>query len=129
MPLTGEATRFARSWALALVGVAAALAGPGTLRALADDAPFVGVWVIEPRNCGAPPADPNSPMEISNDGYDQHLTHCSFKSVDQQGGDYRIAAECDIDGTTQQSRFTLTVSGNTLTFTDETGARDFLRCQ
>jgi len=34
-----------------------------------------------------------------------------------------------VEGNPRSYDFTLTVSGDTLTFTDEGGARDFLRCK
>ena len=40
-----------------------------------------------------------------------------------------MSADCTVAGNAQTANFTLTVSGDTLTFTDETGARDFLRCK
>lgn len=120
----------ARSRILALLAAGLFAAGSAPTPAAAEDAAYVGVWGAELRYCGAPPADPNSPMEMSNDGYDQHLTHCDFKSVEQQGGSFNISAECSIeDGTVKVSQITLDVSGNTLSFTDETGARDYQRCR
>jgi hypothetical protein len=94
----------------------------------ADDAPYVGVWALEVRNCGVEQASPDAPMLVAKDRYDQHETHCSFKSVAANDADYKVSAECTVEGDTQTADFMLTVSGDTLTFTDETSARDFLRC-
>ncbi len=95
----------------------------------ADDAPYVGTWALEMRNCGADQASQDAPMLIAKDRYDQHETHCTFKSVEAKDGDFKIAADCSVEGDAQSHDFTLTVSGDTLTFADEAGARDFLRCK
>ena len=55
--------------------------------------------------------------------------HCTFKSVTEKVGDYKVTGDCTVEGNAQSCDFTLTVSGDTLTFTDEAGARDFLRCK
>jgi hypothetical protein len=49
--------------------------------------------------------------------------------VTPRDGDYKVAGDCQVEGNQQAYDFTLTVSGDTLTFTDEAGARDFLRCK
>jgi len=69
------------------------------------------------------------PLVIAKDRYDQHEVHCTFKSVSAKDSDYKIAGDCMVEGNPQSYDFTLTVSGDTLTFTDEAGARDFLRCK
>jgi hypothetical protein len=46
----------------------------------------------------------------------------------RQDSDWKIA-ECTAEGAPLAYDFTLTVSGDTLTFTDSGGARDFLRCK
>ncbi len=94
-----------------------------------DAAPYVGVWVLELRNCGEAQSSPNAPMLIAEGYYDQRDTHCTFRSVVRKGGDFRISADCSVAGSKKAAEFTLTVSGDTLTFTDESGARDFLRCK
>lgn len=130
MILKPARTSLARNRVLALIGAGLVAAGSAPQATAAEDAAYVGVWGVELRYCGAPPADPNSPMEMSNDGYDEHLTHCGFKSVEEQGGRFKVSAECTLeDGTVKVSQITLAVSGNTLSFTDETGARDYQRCR
>lgn len=97
--------------------------------ARAEEAPYVGTWALEVANCGKPQEDKDAPLVIAKDRYDQHEVHCTFKSVEAKGGDYKIAGDCMVEGNPQAYDFTLTVSGDTLTFTDEAGARDFLRCK
>ena len=48
--------------------------------------------------------------------------------IEARDGDFKIFADCTVEGNAQAADFTLRVSGDTLTFTDETGPRDFLRC-
>jgi hypothetical protein len=97
--------------------------------ARADHPPYVGTWSLDPANCSAAQESENAPMVIAKDRYDQHETHCTFKSVTANAGDWKIAGDCSIEGTAMPYDFTLTVSGDTLTFTDSGGPRDFLRCK
>ena len=71
----------------------------------------------------------NAPLVIAKDRYDQHESHCTFKSVEGKDSDWKIASDCTVEGSAMPYDFTLTVSGDTLTFTDSGGARDFLRCK
>ena len=110
---------------VALIAAVTALALP----VRADDAPYVGTWALDIANCNTPQDSQNAPLVIAKDRYDQHEVHCTFKSVDTKESDYKIAGDCTVEGNAQSYDFTLTVSGDTLTFTDEAGARDFLRCK
>ncbi len=89
----------------------------------------MGVWALEIRHCSTEQSSLDAPMLVAKDHYDQHETHCTFKSVEANASDYKISADCTVEGDKQSADFMLTVSGNTLTFTDATGARDFLRCE
>ncbi len=111
---------------LAVTIAALALAA---LAVRAGDAPYVGTWALDLANCKAPQDSQDAPLVIAKDRYDQHEVHCTFKSVTAKEGDYKIAGDCMVEGNAQSYDFTLTVSGDTLTFTDEAGARDFLRCK
>ena len=95
----------------------------------ADDAPYVGTWALNVANCKVPQESLDAPLVIAKDRYDQHEVHCTFKSVTGKDGDHKVAGDCLVEGNQQAYDFTLTVSGDTLTFTDEAGARDFLRCK
>jgi hypothetical protein len=95
----------------------------------AGDAPYVGTWALNVANCKVPQDSQDAPLVIAKDRYDQHEVHCTFKSVTEKDGDYKMAGDCTVEGNPQSYDFTLTVSGDTLTFTDEAGARDFLRCK
>jgi hypothetical protein len=99
------------------------------LPARAEDAPYVGTWSLELGNCAAAQDTANAPLVITKERLDQHETHCTFKSVEGNEGDYKVAGDCTVEGKTEPATFTLTVSGDTLTFTDSAGARDLLRCK
>lgn len=99
------------------------------LGAFAEEPPFVGTWSLDPAFCSAGQETADAPLVIGADRYDQHESHCSFKSVAAAGSDWRVKSECTVEGSPLDYDFTLTVSGNTLTFTDSGGARDFLRCK
>jgi hypothetical protein len=104
-----------------------AVAGLGAARA--DDQPFVGTWSLDPVNCKAGQETENAPLVIANDRYDQHESHCTFKSIVQKDSDWKVTSDCMVEGSATPYDFTLTVSGDTLTFTDSGGPRDFLRCK
>ena len=95
----------------------------------ADDAAYIGTWALNVANCKAPQESQDAPLIIAKDRYDQHEVHCTFTSVTPKDGDYKVAGDCMVESNQQAYDFTLTVSGDTLTFTDEAGARDFLRCK
>ena len=121
-----SAARSSRCLALLIASAALALAAPPVR---ADDAPYVGTWALDIANCKTPQDSQDAPLVIAKDRYDQHEVHCTFKSVTPKDSDNRIAGDCMVEGNAQAYDFTLTVSGDTLTFTDEAGARDFLRCK
>jgi hypothetical protein len=97
--------------------------------ASADDAPYACTWALDVATCKTPQESQDAPLVIAKDRYDQHEVHCTFKSVTPKDSDYSIAGDCMVEGNAQSYDFTLTVSGDTLTITDEAGARDFLRCK
>ncbi|MBI1650187.1 hypothetical protein [Hyphomicrobium sulfonivorans] len=107
--------------------VASALFGATALRA--EEPPFVGTWSLDPAQCTVGQENREAPLILAKDRYDQHESHCVFKSVQQVESDWTIAATCTIEGDELDYAFSLTVSGDTLTFTDSAGARDFLRCK
>lgn len=109
-----------------LAAVALAL-GFAVTPAAAQD--FVGKWALDPANCGVAQESENAPLIIAKDRYDQHESHCAFKSVDGGNGEWKIASECTVEGSAMPYDFSLTLSGDTLTFTDSGGPRDFLRCK
>ncbi|MEI9899530.1 MAG: hypothetical protein WDN31_04625 [Hyphomicrobium sp.] len=103
-----------------------ALAGP----ARAEDAAFVGTWSLDPANCGAGAGERERAV-----GHRQGTATTSTratarsKSIEGGGGEWKLASECTAEGSATPYDFSLTVSGDTLTFTDSGGPRDFLRCK
>ena len=97
--------------------------------ALAADPEFTGTWSLDPANCSAGQESENAPLVMAKDRYDQHESHCTFKSVEGGSGEWKIAAECTVEGGQMPYDFSLTLSGDTLTFADSGGPRDFLRCK
>ena len=110
----------------ATVAVAAAFLATACV---ASEPPFVGTWSLDPVDCSAGQESENAPLVITKERYDQHESHCAFRSVEDENGDWKIAAGCTVEGSSIPYDFTLTVSGDTLTFTDTGGPRDFLRCK
>lgn len=115
------------SLALALSALAAALAASGP--AAAADPAYVGTWATDLAQCKVGQDRQEAPLVLRKDGYDQHETHCTFKSVDGADGDWKVKADCTVEGSAAPYDFTLTVSGDTLTVTDEAGSRDLLLCK
>ena len=97
--------------------------------ASAADQDFTGTWSLDPANCSAGQENQNAPLVMTKERYDQHESHCAFKSVEGGNGEWKIAAECTVEGGQMPYDFSLTLSGDTLTFTDSGGPRDFLRCK
>lgn len=118
---------------LKLTACAAALAFASMIvlaaPAFAEDPAFVGKWSLDPANCGAAQETEKAPLVIAKDRYNQHESHCAFKSVEGGNGEWKIAAECTVEGGAMPYDFSLTLSGDTLTFSDSGGPRDFLRCK
>lgn len=100
-----------------------------TMPAHAADAPYVGTWASDLAQCKVPQERQEAPLVLSKNGYDQYETHCKFTSVEGVDSDWKIKSDCTVDGSAQPYDFTLTVSGDTLTVTDETGSRDLLLCK
>jgi hypothetical protein len=109
--------------------MALALAVLAAVPTRAEDLGFVGKWSLDPADCGAPQESEKAPLVIAKDRYDQHESHCTFKSVQRKDSDWKVTSDCLVEGSGTPYDFTLTVSGDTLTFTDSGGARDFLRCR
>jgi len=113
---------------LGLAALWAATLAAGTA-ARADDPVFVGTWATDLAQCKVGQDRQEAPLVLSKDGYDQYETHCKFKSVDFKDGEWTIASDCTVEGSAEPYNFKLTLSGDTLTVTDDAGARDLLACK
>lgn len=107
---------------LALASVA--LAAPSR----AADPGYVGTWASDLAQCKVEQDRQEAPIVMTKNGYDQHETHCRFKSIDGADQQWKVKAECTVEGSAAPYDFTLTVSGDTLTMSDENGSNDLLRC-
>jgi hypothetical protein len=115
-----------RTLALATIAAASLAA---SLPARAADPAYVGTWASDLAQCKVPQERQEAPLVLSKDGYDQYETHCTFKSVDGADGEWKVKSDCTVEGAAEPYDFTLTVSGETLTVTDDTGSRDLLLCK
>ena len=86
-------------------------------------------WASAPDQCKVPQDTPGAPLIIETARYDQHEAHCEFTTVTGSEPEWKISAECTVEGSAQPLEFTLKVSGEALTMTDDTGARDLVRCK
>jgi hypothetical protein len=90
---------------------------------------YAGKWAADLSNCGKPQSSPDAPLILTGKGYDQHEAHCTFEGLKSTGaGDWGAKAACKVEGDSQSIDVTLTVSGDTLTLTEDGSARDLLRC-
>jgi hypothetical protein len=112
----------------AIAALAAFAAGTLAGDAVAQSPPFVGKWASQASQCRLAQQSENAPMIVRRDGYDQHETHCKFKSVRPQMPAYAIKAQCEVEGDTQDLDLVFQVTGNRLTIRDEAGARVLQKC-
>jgi hypothetical protein len=120
-----SARRLPRIRAAALsVGLAVAIvAGP----AMAAD--YTGTWAADLANCKTPQEEADAPLVLTSKGYDQHEIHCKFEALKSSGaGEWSSMAACSVEGDSQTVDTKLTVSGETLTLTEDGVSRDLLRC-
>ncbi len=110
---------------LSLVAASFALAAP----AFADPPAYVGTWASDLAQCKIPQDRQEAPLVFTAKGYDQYETHCRFASAKLEDEQWKIKANCTVEGNAAPYDFTLTVSGDTLTIADENGANDLLRCR
>ena len=108
---------------------AALLLALASAPARAETPSYVGTWASDIAQCKVEQDRPEAPLVMQEKRYDQHETHCTFKSISGENGEWDVKAGCKVEGSDEPYDFTLTVSGDTLTVTDETGARDLLRCR
>lgn len=110
--------------------VAFAIGGLIVLTALpAQAAEFAGTWAADLSTCKTDQESPDAPLVLSAKGYDQHEAHCTFDGLKSSGpGEWSAAASCSVEGDTQSFAVKITVSGDTLTLTEDGAARDLLRC-
>lgn len=90
---------------------------------------FAGTWAEDLTTCKLPQEDQNAPMILSKSGYDQHEAHCKFKKLEGKGGEWKADADCSVEGDSQSTSFTFSVSGDTLTIGEDGSTRDYLRCK
>lgn len=115
--------------ALGSAVTAALLLALASAPAHAETPSYVGTWASDIAQCEVEQDRPEAPLVMQEKRYDQHETHCTFKSISGKNNEWNVKAGCQVEGSGEPYDFTLTVSGNTLTVTDEFGARDLLRCR
>ncbi len=96
--------------------------------ASASEPAYVGTWAKDKAQCAVPQEQEGAPMVFSNKGYDQHETHCMFKSVIGEGSVWKISAVCSVQGDTQDLNFSLSLDGEHLMMSDERGPQVLVRC-
>ncbi|MGZ8408964.1 MAG: hypothetical protein ACXWVS_03400 [Hyphomicrobium sp.] len=95
----------------------------------AHAADYAGTWAADLANCKTPQDSTEAPLVLSSKGYDQHEAHCTFSGLKPSGaGEWDGKAACSVEGDSQSFDVKLTVSGDTLTLTEDGASRDLLRC-
>lgn len=95
----------------------------------AHAAEYAGTWAADLAQCKTGQDSQDAPLVLSAKGYDQHEAHCTFDGLKSSGpGEWSGKAACSIEGDKQSIAVGLTVSGDTLTLTEDGAARDLLRC-
>ena len=96
--------------------------------ASAKDADYVGTWGKDLAQCKVGQEMEDAPMIVKARRYDQHETHCEFKSLRQQGADWRIKAQCSVEGDSQSVDFAFSVVAGRLTVRQGKGKQTYVRC-
>jgi hypothetical protein len=114
-----------------IMNAAAVVVGLGF--AIANDpahaADYAGTWAADLANCKTPQERADAPLVLSSKGYDQHEAHCTFSGLKPTAaGEWAGKAACSVEGDSQAFEVKLTVSGDTLTLTEDGASRDLLRC-
>ena len=96
----------------------------------AHAADYAGTWAADLANCktsaGARGCTAGS---LAKGNTHQHEAHCTFSGLKPSGaGEWAGKAACSVEGDSQSVEVKLTVSGDTLTLTEDGAARDLLRC-
>jgi hypothetical protein len=102
-------------------GLVAALAAVGLFAgaAAARMEPYVGIWAVQPSQCGVGQDKQDAPLVLGRRTYDQHEAHCRFTSIRKLGPRWRAYASCSVEGNKQRHAFTFTVAGDRLTVLEE----------
>ena len=102
-----------------------------TIPAQAADPTYVGTWGIDAAQCKVPQEQEGAPMIITANGYDQHEAHCTFTSAKTEGLLSIIAADCSVEGDSQNVSLELEVTGDVLILGRSTtkAARKLVRCK
>ena len=118
--------RFGLAVSTFLLSVIALTAGASA--ASARDQAYVGTWAANPAQCRIGQELEDAPLVIKARRYDQHETHCEFRSVVRQGAQWLVKAQCSVQGDKQTSNFTLAVDKDRLTRKEGGGVQTYRLC-
>lgn len=97
--------------------------------ASAADPAYVGTWATDKGQCKLKQDNEGAPMVITKDGYDQHETHCKFKTVDGKDNIWKVSSECMVEGSAEKFDFTLTLDGDKMFMGDDADGDEYVRCK
>jgi hypothetical protein len=101
---------------------------PAPEAAAADAPAYVGTWAEDAGQCGKPQDDADAPMSVAKDRFDQHEGHCEFKSINGSGNEWKVTAECTVEGDKQPYEFGMSVADDKLAMVDDAGTHIYSRC-
>ncbi len=105
------------------------LAATASFAATCQAGEFAGKWAADLENCKLRQDSADAPVVMSAKGYDQHEAHCTFNGLASAGeNEWSGKAACSVEGDQQSIVIELTLSGDTLTLTEDGNSRDLLRC-
>ena len=90
---------------------------------------YVGTWADDPAQCSIAQDRENAPMVMAKDHFDQHESHCSFKSVSGHENEWKVTSECSVEGESQIYEFGMSVADKQLTMLDDAGTHLYARCE
>ncbi len=90
---------------------------------------YVGTWSMDAKACKIPQERQGAPMVIRRTGYDQHESHCAFKSLRRSGSAWWVSAQCTVEGSKMRDSFTMRVKGDTMVMARGQDKRTLKRCR
>jgi hypothetical protein len=109
--------------------VEATPAAPADAAAATGTPAFVGTWATDAAACTVSQDEQSAPMVLTEKGFDQHESHCTFSKVEAGEKSWTVSADCSVEGDTQSHEFVLSVDGDTLKMDEDVGAATMVRCK
>ncbi len=90
---------------------------------------YEGTWAEDPTQCGKEQDVEDAPMVMGRGRFDQHEAHCTFKSISGNANEWKVTAECSVEGDSQAYEFGMSVADKQLAMVDDAGTHIYARCE